>query len=270
MSTKIEKKFIKRILLIVIISIISIIIVVCGVCTFNGVKYIEDKYDKHFSVLSIKPFYYENNADFFDLPKLYKKGNLIPFTIGFSDGNKRFTVIYKNGKYYDDYQLEDIHNYTSECFKNITGNENIQCVLFNESSDFPCYNYYCPLLELLTDNNKLWTYENIDELIALIINNYDGVITIYINDSFNDLNSLLTEKERIDEAIATKFKNDKSYSYNICFVNYSLPVKRISAKSVSSNLRFDYYGLKSKQSIINYYELNNDSIVPEGQYIISF
>ena len=264
---------IKKILLLMVLLSILIIISVLIVYTLNGVKYIDNKYKEHFKLTSIKVPYYSNDADFFDLPKLYKKGAFILFTLNFSDDNKTFTVIYKNGCYYDDYQLEDIHKYATDYIKKITNNSQIQNVLFyNATSDYPCYNYYHPIRDYLSKNNQLITQENIDSVVRTLLITDDAEMTVFINDSFEDSALLLNSKEKTinllnEELFINSDKNNKNQII-VCFTNYSLQTQRIRAQDISNGLRFDYYGFKNEPKIISYYELNKTNT--NIDYIIEF
>ena len=245
-----NKKRIAKIILIIFLSafLSSLIFFIC--LFHNATTYVEKKYDKDFKITNVKLPYYKDEADFFDWPILYKPGEFVPFGICFKDKEKEFTVIYNNGDFYDDYQLEEINRYMKEYLVSVTGDSNIADVLVLHTPYSSSYYEYDVLISILKEDNTKWTSENIEELIKEIFADYNGIVSVYLRSDFEDLSSLSKEKETITEKIESKF--GKYYSHqgsnpvNVCFVNYDLPTKRID-----DGERFDYFGFEEDQKNIS-------------------
>ena len=83
---------------------------------------------------------------------------------------------------------------------------------------------------------------------------------IYLRSDFEDLSSLLKERETIKAKIESEF--GKYYSHpgqnpiNVCFVNYDLPTKRID-----DGERFDYFGFEEDQ---NYNEIREEQVTSKN------
>lgn len=257
---KILKKYsISQILLIVISVILFVTICHFAIRVHNASQYLESKYDKDFKVSSLKLPYYDNNADIFDFPLIYIPGDRIPLTIYFNDGNKSCTVIYDNGDFYDDYQLEDISRYITECFIDITKNENIVASLCIDSPDLFAFEEYYVLNDILKTDNRLWTKDNIFELIEKIVYYNDGSFSVYVYDDYSDTDMLLNKAEKIEYSIYDSFPTiSQKYFINVCFTNHDLDIRRIYSKDFGS-IRFDGYGFETEQPCIGITEVKASS-----------
>ena len=248
------KKRIAKIFLIVLLSVFLSFVIFFVCLVHNASIYVEKKYDKDFNITGVKLPYYKDDADFFDWPILYKPGEFVPFSICFKDKEKEFTVIYNNGNFYDDYQLEEINEYMKEYFINLTKNTNIVEVLPLDTPYSSSYYEYNVLTNILKKNNTRWTKENIQELIQEIFADYNGHISLYLHTNFDDLPSLSKENDIITEAIKSEFGQYYSHQYSnpvrICFVNYDLPTKRVDTGKKYGE-RFDYFGFEEDQSNIS-------------------
>ncbi len=251
-----RKKTANIILIILLcITVFSIIFLICLI--HNATAYVEKKYNKDFKIISINLPYYKDDSDFFDWPLLYKPGVFVPFAVNFKDTEKDFSVIYNKGKFYDDYQLEEINRYMEEYLINVTGDSNITDVLVLHTPYSSSYYEYDVLTNILKNDNTKWTQENIHKLIQKIFADYNGIISVYLRSDFEDLPSLSKEKEIITEKIESKFgkyySHPKTNPINVCFVNYDLPTKRID-----DGERFDYFGFEENQNYIFYNEINEE------------
>lgn len=244
---------------IILIALLCIIIffMIFSVCLIhNASTYVEKKYNKDFKIISIKLPYYKDDSDFFDWPLLYRPGEFVPFAVNFKDTEKDFSVIYNKGEFYDDYQLEEINRYMKEYLINVTGDSDITDVLVLHTPYSSSYYEYDVLTNILKKDNTKWTSENIEKLIQEIFADYNGIISIYLRSDFEDLSSLLKERETIKAKIESEF--GKYYSHpgqnpiNVCFVNYDLPTKRID-----DGERFDYFGFEEDQ---NYNEIREEQL----------
>lgn len=254
---KIQKIILTALLCIIVCSLIALICLI-----HNATAYVEKKYNKDFKIISIKLPYYKDESDFFDWPLLYRPGEFVPFAVNFKDTEKDFSVIYNKGEFYDDYQLEEINRYMKEYFINVTGNSDITDVLVLYTPYISgCYEYDV-LTNILKKDNTKWTSENIEELIQEIFASYDGIISVYLRSDFENLSSLLKERETIKAKIESEFGK---YYYlpgqnpiNVCFVNYDLPTKRID-----DGERFDYFGFEEDQNNVCYNEIIDEQVAIE-------
>lgn len=194
-SRKKTQKIILTALLCIIVC--SLIALVCLI--HNASTYVEKKYNKDFKIVSIKLPYYKDNSDSFDCPLLYRPGEFVPFAVNFKDTEKDFSVIYNKGEFYDDYQLEEINRYMKEYLINVTGDSDITDVLVLQAPYSSSYYEYDVLTNILKKDNTKWTSENIEILIQEIFADYNGTISIYLRSDFEDLSSLLKERETIIE-----------------------------------------------------------------------
>ena len=254
---KIQKIILTALLCIIVCSLIALICLI-----HNASTYVEKKYNKDFKIISIKLPYYKDESDFFDWPLLYRPGEFVPFAVNFKDTEKDFSVIYNKGEFYDDYQLEEINRYMKEYFINVTGNSDITDVLVLYTPYISgCYEYDV-LTNILKKDNTKWTSENIEELIQEIFADYNGIISVYLRSDFEDLSSLLKERETITAKIESEFGK---YYYlpgqnpiNVCFVNYDLLTKRID-----DGERFDYFGFEEDQNNVCYNEIIDEQVAIE-------
>lgn len=265
----------------VFLVVLAAIIIIAAVCIIpfwiGAEKYAEDKYQNNdFKKIGIKLPYYENDAEIIgDWPVLYKPGKLIPFTVYLTDGEKEFTVIYSNGEYYDDYQLEDISRLCTEYFKKLTGNENIQNALFTDFN-MPTENYYHyrTLRDLLKIDNRLWTENNITEFIEEYSQVWYSDIGIYVSDSFNDIPSLSAEAERLENIINNQFKDAfeqaNSEVVHIYFTNQELNVERVSVIHEGVSSRFDYYGFLEEPKYCGRSKLQTDESIVFDEIIVCY
>ncbi|MGN0531543.1 MAG: hypothetical protein ACI4IN_01955 [Eubacterium sp.] len=248
-----NKKIIAKTILIVLLSAFLSLVIFFVCLVHNASTYVEKKYNKDVKVTNVKLPYFKDDADLFDWPILYKPGEFVPFAICFKDKEKEFTVIYNNGNFYDDYQLEEINKYMKEYFVNLTKNSNIVEVLPLDTPYSSNYYDYNVLTNILKKNNTKWTKENILELIQEIFADYNGHISLYLYTEFKDLPSLSKENDRITQIIKSEFGqyycNQNSNPVSICFVNYDLPTKRVD-KNNKHDERFDYFGFEEEQNNI--------------------
>ncbi len=257
-----NRKKIQKIILTVLLCIIvcSLIALVCLI--HNATAYVEKKYNKDFKIISIKLPYYKDDSDFFDWPLLYRPGEFVPFAVNFKDTEKDFSVIYNKGEFYDDYQLEEINRYMKEYLINVTGDSDIADVLVLHTPYSSSYYEYDVLTNILKKDNTKWTSENIEKLIQEIFAEYNGIISVYLRSDFEDLSSLLKEREAITAKIESEFGkyyfHPGSIPVNVCFVNYDLPTKRID-----DGERFDYFGFEEDQNDIDYNEIIDEQVFIE-------
>ena len=257
-----NRKKTAKIILIALFCIIIFFMVFLVCLIHNASTYVEKKYNKDFKIVSIKLPYYKDNSDSFDCPLLYRPGEFVPFAVNFKDTEKDFSVIYNKGEFYDDYQLEEINRYMKEYLINVTGDSDITEVLVLHIPCSSSYYEYNVLIDILKKDNTKWTSENIEILIQEIFADYNGIISIYLRSDFEDLSSLLKERETIIEKIESKFGkyyfHPGSNPINVCFVNYDLPTKRID-----NGERFDYFGFEEDQNDIHYNEINEEQVTSE-------
>lgn len=143
---------------------------------------------------------------------------------------------------------------------NVAGDSDITDVLVLHTPYSSSYYEYDVLTNILKKDNTKWTSENIEKLIQEIFADYNGIISIYLRSDFEDLSSLLKERETIKAKIESEF--GKYYSHpgsnpiNVCFVNYDLPTKRID-----DGERFDYFGFEEDQ---NYNEIREEQVTSKN------
>lgn len=145
---------------------------------------------------------------------------------------------------------------------NVTGDSDITDVLVLYTPYCSSYYEYDVLTNILKKDNTKWTSENIEKLIQEIFADYNGVVSVYLRSDFEDLSSLLKEREAIIEKIESDFGkyyyHPGSNPVNVCFVNYDLPTKRID-----DGERFDYFGFEEDQNDINYNEIIDEQVFIE-------
>ena len=250
-----SRKKAAKIILIALFCIIIFFMIFLVCLIHNASTYVEKKYNKDFKIISIKLPYYKD-----DWPLLYRPGEFVPFAVNFKDTEKDFSVIYNKSEFYDDYQLEEINRYMKEYLINVTGDSDITDVLVLHTPYSSSYYEYDVLTNILKKDNTKWTSENIEKLIQEIFADYNGIISIYLRSDFEDLSSLLKERETIKAKIESEF--GKYYSHpgqnpiNVCFVNYDLPTKRID-----DGERFDYFGFEEDQ---NYNEIREEQVTSKN------
>ena len=167
----------------------------------NASTYVEKKYNKDFKIISIKLPYYKDDSDFFDWPLLYRPGEFVPFAVNFKDTEKDFSVIYNKGEFYDDYQLEDIFEWSVDYLKTVDSNVigiKINCgklhdiVTKENIKDF-----------LINDNDSFVIYYKVDSLEQYYTYSKNGFK--YTNDNFDNINSQVLKKfEFINKDIENK------------------------------------------------------------------
>jgi hypothetical protein len=258
-----KKKKIKKIILIVFLLILAFVTIYFLILRHNAKEYIYDKYGiTSVEIVDTKLPYYPDTADFFDWPILYKPGELEPFTVYFTDGEKEFTVMHIKGKYYDDYQIEEISELCTNYFRKLTGDDEIQYVLFNYSAVSNSPDDYDRFNNFLKTNNQLWTEENVDEFIKMYIQNNIGYMSIYCYDSFEDISVIKSNVDKIYETITKQFAtvigDTKSTVIKVAYSNHELDIGRVNRKKYNNVRDFDYYGLKEEQEEIWYRNIKND------------
>lgn len=196
-----SRKKAAKIILIALFCIIIFFMIFLVCLIHNASTYVEKKYNKDFKIISIKLPYYKDDSDFFDWPLLYRPGEFVPFAVNFKDTEKDFSVIYNKGEFYDDYQLEDIFEWSVDYLKTVDSNVigiKINCgklhdiVTKENIKDF-----------LINDNDSFVIYYKVDSLEQYYTYSKNGFK--YTNDNFDNINSQVLKKfEFINKDIENK------------------------------------------------------------------
>ena len=273
-SKRSKKAFIIAFSLLVAVLIIFIVFRALMVSTLPKL-YLTNKYDD-MNYEQIEPVSYNPNKidkNLFFLEEVYIR--IYPQQWRFKYNDKEFNVEFGKMHFADDYQLEDISRLCTEYFKKLTGNENIQNVLFTDFN-MPTENYYHyrTLRDLLKIDNRLWTENNITEFIEEYSQVWYSDIGIYVSDCFNDIPSLSAEAERLENIINNQFKDSfeqaNSEVVHIYFTNQELNVERVSVIHEGVSSRFDYYGFLEKPKYCGSSKLQTDESIVFDEIIVCY
>lgn len=223
----------KKVILAILIIIISLAFVYLAILQMPK-SYLSEKYNLERneikSVYFVPPYFRDesnHSSNIFDFEKVNPK-----WKIKYRDNN--FYVDYIDGKYYDDFQLTQIYNWTVEYLQKNIDNHISKIEIHSES-------IYC----FQTENNsssELIQKNQICNLLDFILKDYSNDFVVYY--SVNDISPYIDDTEA-----ATKIKSD--LQDKICkYFNFNRkPIVYIVDDKITENNIYSHKGyfLKYKQ-----------------------
>lgn len=200
-----KKHKVLKVLLIIFLSALLFALITCyaakSIMTKGAIDYLQDKYDMSYDQINVMDYETKklgNDTSFLPINTYWS-----PYKWEFEYNNKPFFVNRINGRYYDDYQLDEIESLATEWFKQNIDNNIIGIRL----SSANVINYQARIAgDIIINENNIKDFLN-DKNTYSYINDftYYNIVLMVEKTYFNSLSQ--TEKSNLLDKVKEKLPN---------------------------------------------------------------